>query len=185
MSLLRCFQYIGGAFLSNLHWLCLTHYTGKLCIEVTPASKIAFISEELCIGCGICVKVCSGSGHFSTCRYLRIFLSMLRDQGLQPHHIFVTGVEMPVWGHSNHQFTKGPGQRHYSSLWTKHIQVAQVRRDLDSFAKYEFSFIIFCILPPRTWSPSSSISYDCDNMTVIILVCPVSLLHLMSCQIFS
>ena len=32
-------------------------YAGKLCIEVTPASKIAFISEELCIGCGICVKV--------------------------------------------------------------------------------------------------------------------------------
>ncbi|GFS32009.1 RNAse l inhibitor protein 2 [Actinidia rufa] len=31
---------------------------GKLCIEVTPASKIAFISEELCIGCGICVKKC-------------------------------------------------------------------------------------------------------------------------------
>lgn len=30
---------------------------GKLCIEVTTASKIAFISEELCIGCGICVKV--------------------------------------------------------------------------------------------------------------------------------
>ena len=33
--------------------------TEKLCIEVTPASKIAFISEELCIGCGICVKVCN------------------------------------------------------------------------------------------------------------------------------
>ena len=32
--------------------------TGKLCIEVTPASKIAFISETLCIGCGICVKKC-------------------------------------------------------------------------------------------------------------------------------
>jgi len=31
---------------------------GKLCIEVTPASKISFISEELCIGCGICVKKC-------------------------------------------------------------------------------------------------------------------------------
>lgn len=30
---------------------------GKLCIEVTPNSKIASISEELCIGCGICVKV--------------------------------------------------------------------------------------------------------------------------------
>jgi len=31
--------------------------TGKLCVEVTSASKIAYISEELCIGCGICVKV--------------------------------------------------------------------------------------------------------------------------------
>lgn len=31
---------------------------GKLCIEVTSNSKIAFISEELCIGCGICVKKC-------------------------------------------------------------------------------------------------------------------------------
>jgi ATP-binding cassette subfamily E protein 1 len=30
---------------------------GKLCIEVNPDSKIAYISEELCIGCGICVKV--------------------------------------------------------------------------------------------------------------------------------
>lgn len=32
--------------------------TGKLCIEVTPKAKIAFISEQLCIGCGICVKKC-------------------------------------------------------------------------------------------------------------------------------
>lgn len=31
---------------------------GKLCIEVTESSKLAFISEELCIGCGICVKKC-------------------------------------------------------------------------------------------------------------------------------
>ncbi|KAK4054349.1 Fe-S cluster-binding ribosome biosynthesis protein [Microbotryomycetes sp. JL221] len=31
---------------------------GKLCIEVDPTSKIAFISEELCIGCGICPKKC-------------------------------------------------------------------------------------------------------------------------------
>lgn len=30
---------------------------GKLCIEVAPDSKIAILSEELCIGCGICVKV--------------------------------------------------------------------------------------------------------------------------------
>lgn len=32
--------------------------TGKLCIEVTNESKIAFISERLCIGCGICPKKC-------------------------------------------------------------------------------------------------------------------------------
>eukprot|EP00899_Mesostigma_viride_P010126 jgi/Mesvir1/19114/Mv12857-RA.1 len=31
---------------------------GKLCIEVSPASKVAWLSEELCIGCGICVKKC-------------------------------------------------------------------------------------------------------------------------------
>lgn len=30
---------------------------GKLCIEVSSNSKLAWISEELCIGCGICVKV--------------------------------------------------------------------------------------------------------------------------------
>ncbi|MBN3316541.1 ABCE1 protein, partial [Atractosteus spatula] len=31
---------------------------GKLCIEVTSQSKIAWISESLCIGCGICIKKC-------------------------------------------------------------------------------------------------------------------------------
>ena len=31
---------------------------GRLCIEVAPSSKIAYISETLCIGCGICVKKC-------------------------------------------------------------------------------------------------------------------------------
>ncbi|KAJ6259126.1 hypothetical protein Dda_6023 [Drechslerella dactyloides] len=37
---------------------CPVVRTGKLCIEVTPESKIAFISERLCIGCGICPKKC-------------------------------------------------------------------------------------------------------------------------------
>lgn len=32
--------------------------TGKQCIEVTNEVKIANISEDLCIGCGICVKRC-------------------------------------------------------------------------------------------------------------------------------
>ena len=44
-------------------WTCCPQLTGillpagKLCIEVTKTDKVAFISEELCIGCGICVKV--------------------------------------------------------------------------------------------------------------------------------
>lgn len=37
---------------------CPVVKTGKLCIEVDPSSKIAFISERLCIGCGICPKKC-------------------------------------------------------------------------------------------------------------------------------
>lgn len=37
---------------------CPVNKIGKLCVEVTPTTKIAFISEELCIGCGICVKKC-------------------------------------------------------------------------------------------------------------------------------
>lgn len=37
---------------------CPVVKTGKLCIEVAPNSKIAFISENLCIGCGICTKKC-------------------------------------------------------------------------------------------------------------------------------
>lgn len=37
---------------------CPVVRTGKLCIEVAPTSKIAWISEELCIGCGICPKKC-------------------------------------------------------------------------------------------------------------------------------
>eukprot|EP00191_Tetraselmis_sp_GSL018_P018003 CAMPEP_0177589164 /NCGR_PEP_ID=MMETSP0419_2-20121207/6644_1 /TAXON_ID=582737 /ORGANISM="Tetraselmis sp., Strain GSL018" /LENGTH=704 /DNA_ID=CAMNT_0019079473 /DNA_START=16 /DNA_END=2132 /DNA_ORIENTATION=- len=31
---------------------------GKFCIEVTPKDPVAWISEELCIGCGICVRKC-------------------------------------------------------------------------------------------------------------------------------
>lgn len=54
--------------------------TGKLCIEVTPASKIAFISEELCIGCGICVKVCKYSWNpFSVCALVPLCLMEFID----------------------------------------------------------------------------------------------------------
>lgn len=37
---------------------CPVNRNGKLCIEVMPDSRIATISETLCIGCGMCVKKC-------------------------------------------------------------------------------------------------------------------------------
>ena len=37
---------------------CPVNRNGKLCIEVMPDSRIASISETLCIGCGMCVEKC-------------------------------------------------------------------------------------------------------------------------------
>lgn len=37
---------------------CPVNRMGKKCIEVTRKSKISYISESLCIGCGICVQKC-------------------------------------------------------------------------------------------------------------------------------
>uniref|UniRef100_A0A0G4I4L1 ABC transporter domain-containing protein n=1 Tax=Chromera velia CCMP2878 TaxID=1169474 RepID=A0A0G4I4L1_9ALVE len=37
---------------------CPVVKTGKLCIEADPSRKVAFISEPLCVGCGICVSRC-------------------------------------------------------------------------------------------------------------------------------
>lgn len=45
----------GVYHLSDL--FCYVIFQGKLCIEVTSQSKIVWISESLCIGCGICIKV--------------------------------------------------------------------------------------------------------------------------------
>lgn len=37
---------------------CPVNKMGKICIEVEKKSKISWISEVLCIGCGMCVKKC-------------------------------------------------------------------------------------------------------------------------------
>ena len=37
---------------------CPVNQQGKLCIEVDKTSKTSQLSEELCIGCGLCVKRC-------------------------------------------------------------------------------------------------------------------------------
>ncbi|MCQ2820046.1 MAG: ribosome biogenesis/translation initiation ATPase RLI [archaeon] len=38
--------------------ICPINKGGKLCVEVTTADKICAIAENLCIGCGLCVKKC-------------------------------------------------------------------------------------------------------------------------------
>ncbi|KAF4724193.1 ATP-binding cassette sub- E member 1, partial [Perkinsus olseni] len=37
---------------------CPVNRTGKFCVEVDRHAKVSWISETLCIGCGICVKKC-------------------------------------------------------------------------------------------------------------------------------
>ena len=37
---------------------CPVNKTGKMCIDVNKTAKICFISEAMCIGCGLCVKRC-------------------------------------------------------------------------------------------------------------------------------
>ncbi|OAL70371.1 hypothetical protein A7D00_5337 [Trichophyton violaceum] len=65
VSELECHPQLNGQLTSNMQKCrqeckksCPVVRTGKLCIEVAPDSKIAFISERLCIGCGICPKKC-------------------------------------------------------------------------------------------------------------------------------
>ena len=50
----------------------MSYFAGKLCIEVAPADKIAFISEELCIGCGICAK--ASREHFILCFFINFVM---------------------------------------------------------------------------------------------------------------
>jgi ATP-binding cassette subfamily E protein 1 len=38
--------------------ICPLNHQGKLCIQVEKTSKVAGISESLCVGCGNCVKKC-------------------------------------------------------------------------------------------------------------------------------
>jgi len=56
VSLLNLIFYLN--ILLNSHYFSPVNRTGKLCIEVKPESTNSNISEELCIGCGICVRQC-------------------------------------------------------------------------------------------------------------------------------
>lgn len=108
--------------------LCLSYwrfkwfffFVGKLCIEVSSTSKIAFLSEELCIGCGICVKVYT----LLHGRQKLYFFPFCRSQHLTK--LFLCVLEMPIWGNPNYQSSKRFGQRYNTPLWSKLFQVTQV-----------------------------------------------------------
>jgi translation initiation factor RLI1 len=52
---------------------------GKLCIEVTSASKVAYISEELCTGCNICTKVSLLVFFKDDCFYFVVIMGLCDD----------------------------------------------------------------------------------------------------------
>ncbi|KAM0043705.1 putative ABC-type maltose transporter [Helianthus debilis subsp. tardiflorus] len=51
-------SFIGQKIFYARVFIFLFPFAGRQCIEVSSKSKMAFISEEFCIGCGICVKKC-------------------------------------------------------------------------------------------------------------------------------
>lgn len=86
----------------SMIWVIICVITGRLCIEVTSQSKIAYISEELCIGCGICVKVLKIP--LSYC-----LLCLMMGLGFILMSLFgcwlCIGVEMSFWSYPDYQLT--------------------------------------------------------------------------------
>lgn len=94
---------------------CVCCPAGKLCIEVSSSSKLAWISEELCIGCGICVKVGSSSQQQPAKRRCRACSSCsvtapisshtsLLGMGLEDHPLTLMGMGLedhPLITHAN------------------------------------------------------------------------------------
>ena len=113
---------------------------GKLCIEVAPTSKTAWISEELCIGCGICVKVRCWQDHLCSVRATGV-------QGLNG----VVRAEMPVRRHHDHQPAEEPGEGDHAPIWSQFLQAAQARQ-LYQFADHGLAYLhptaLTCALLP-------------------------------------
>ena len=86
-------------------------FLGKLCIEVTPTDKIAYISEELCIGCGICSKV-------------RAFFhswSFELSESTECPSFQLEHLEMPFRSTQDHQSSEQLGERHNTQIQRKLI----------------------------------------------------------------
>lgn len=89
---------------------------GKLCIEVSPNSKIASLSEELCIGCGICVKVVFFI-HFLTYFFFIFSANLIKVLGI----FCLSRIEMSIRCYSNHQYSKQFGKANNASVFKEFI----------------------------------------------------------------
>lgn len=92
---------------------CLS--AGKLCIEVAPTSKVSWISEELCIGCGICVKVRCKQTMCPDCQHTPV--------RIQNHFDFST--EMPFRCYHDHQLAKESGKGDDAPIQCQLLQASQ------------------------------------------------------------
>ena len=107
---------------------------GKLCIEVGPKSKIAFISEPLCIGKVILFLHVPLSRHQSLHRLPRGCMSRcVFDSSIHSHtfrsfsfRLWYLCQKVSLRCYSHYQLTKGSGEEHCSPLRTKFIQAASL-----------------------------------------------------------
>lgn len=105
--------------------------SGKLCIEVTPQSKIAWISESLCIGCGICIKVILAPEYLAGNDLFRLLLvttfKLLRVCLKFVSWLFLL-AEMSVWSTVDCQPSQQPGEGNHTQILRQLLQTAPVRR---------------------------------------------------------
>ena len=100
---------------------------GKLCIEVGPKSKLAFISEPLCIGTSNKYSIYRRWTSQSRSRvrinsdvwYVWTHIMHMLMQYSRLRHLC---QKMPVWSHQHYQSTKRPREEHHSSLWSELLQ---------------------------------------------------------------
>jgi translation initiation factor RLI1 len=86
---------------------------GKLCIEVNPTDKKAFLSEDLCIGCGICVK-----------KYVSHFLHLDPYDAHVMLSLVTSCLQVPVRRHSDFQLAHKSRLSGDSPIHCKLVQAA-------------------------------------------------------------
>lgn len=85
---------------------------GKLCIEVSVNSKIASLSEELCIGCGICVKVILLFFWHLKCAMIVAEVRLLSLQKCPFDAIMIINVPSNLEKQTTHRYSKNSFKLH-------------------------------------------------------------------------